>query len=136
MPRAAAAHHSSVGQAVETLVHAITGLVGTIGAAVQSAHEVGSGATDGKVAVPEGRGTGNRKSRSAASRAVQAAKMRAYWAKRKAEEGPTKASATKPSAKRAARAKPRRPGGAWASMTPEQRAERIAKMRAGRGLPS
>lgn len=37
--------------------------------------------------------------------------------------------------KRAAKAQPSsngKPGGAWASMTPEQRAERIAKMRAGK----
>jgi hypothetical protein len=113
-------HAKHLHTAVNGLVGAMNGLLDTLGAAAPHLP-------------PELRhpqrapGKGNRKPRSAASRAAQGAKMRAYWAKRRAAKvGP------KPGAKRAPKAAPRKAKGAWASMTPDQRAARIAKMQAGR----
>ena len=84
--------------------------------------------------------TTGKRTRSAASRAAQAAKMRAYWKQRKAGKG---AKAAAPTAKRGSRtAGQRGPGkgntklksavkASWANYTPAQRAARIAAMKAG-----
>lgn len=88
----------------------------------------------GDAAKPKrGPGQGNRKPRSAASRAAQGAKMRAYWAKWRVTKGATDGPKTS-GPKRTEMAEPsaRKTGSAWASMTPAQRAERVSKMQAGR----
>jgi hypothetical protein len=130
------APHPSIGQAVESLVLAIGGLVSTVGAAVHSAREVGSATKDVKTAVKKGRGPGKGNPKLKAA-------LKRYWAKMKGKARKSRiakmlagrglkakgAATRKPNAKRAAKSK----GGAWASMTPEQRAERVARMQAGRG---
>ena|SRR5688500_9781426 len=92
MPRSKSSAPPHVGQAVQALVDAITGLVGIAGQAVQRGREVGKAAKGVKAAVKgRGPGKGNTKLRAALKKS-------------------------------------------WANYTPKQRAERVRKMLAGRGL--
>jgi hypothetical protein len=138
---------STVAHAVEGLVHAITGLVDTLSGAAQEARVVGKAAKDVKVAVvgkQRGPGKGNPKLKAALKR---------YWARMKgkarhsriakmlagrglkAKGAPKRTSVKKAKAKRASSVKPAalpKASSGWASMSPEQKAARIARMQAGR----
>jgi hypothetical protein len=137
MPRnVASSRASTVAHAVEGLVHAITGLVDSV---TGSAQGVGTAAKGLKAAV-RGPGKGNPKLKSALKKSwanytpkQRADRVRKMLAGRGLEpKGARKANAAPARAPKAKRAPKAAKGGAWASMTPEERAERVAKMRAGR----
>ena len=118
---------SHVDDRVATLVGGLQGVVEADG--IPAARDVAAPAPASV------KGTG-RRPRSAASRALQAAKMKAYWAKRKAGKGSKAAvSKTKRAPRTAAKRGPKKGNAklksAWAKYTPAQRAARIAAMRAG-----
>jgi|GEM_PF-2716253 len=138
--------------AVDELAKAIDGLVGKLGSASQRATQ--PDATPRK-AGKRGPGRGNRKLKAAlksvwanytpAQRAARIAAMKAGHAKRKrrlgkdaapkpARKAPKQAASKQVARKRPAPTKPSPAPrkSAWAAMTPEQRAARVAKMQAGR----
>lgn len=154
MPRPRA--HHPLHSAVDGLVGAMNGLLDTLGAAgphlpVELRHAPGVVPTNkaGFAATKQrGPGKGNPRLKNALKKS-----WAAYTPKERAERlrkmlagrglRPMSAAAGKPGAKRRAKSPAaihadkakqtrRKPGGGWAAMSPEQRAERVAKMQAGR----